>query len=271
MLRLYRYLPFLMAGLCLAQETGHAAPQEGIPQPPAWQETSALPSETFAEQSSAIKRVMLEQMVRAKENNRRVAPEDLIACSELAKKLQAPSCLAQLLQREASDQISPRDRHALRSALTALFQAYRVDETALRYYVEGSHLPPDALRDSFTWLPLTHLFNRLPLEKPPFRQMENDYIELSRIAGERCRILSGIHNTEQADEAARALIPLLARHAATLSTRLMADEADRQRLEARYGLMSKTVMQQLQQQLERVRHENYYDSVRLRTVDYLFD
>ncbi len=272
MLRLHRYLPFLLvpAGLGLAQETGNDA-QQGIPQPPTGQEVSALPPEIFAEHSKAIKLVMLEQMVRAKENNRRVTPDDLLACAELAKKLQAPSCLAQLLQHEASDQLSARDRHTLRVVLTAFLQAYRVDETALRYYVEGSHLPPDALRDSFTWLPLAHLFNRLPLQKPSFQQMENDFIELGRIAGERCQIFSNINSTEQADEAALALAPLLARHAATLATRMLADKEDQKRLQARYGLMTKTILQRLQQQLERVRHENYYDSVRLRTIDYLFD
>lgn len=265
------------ASLCTAQEAqpvaAPAAGKEGeaIPQPPTQEEISRLSPETVAAHSSAIKQVLLAQMLRTKEENRRVTPENMLACARLAQKLQAPASFIQLLQKGADSQLSPRERHDIQSRLTDLYKAYRVDETALLYYVEGSHLPADALTDAFSWLPISHLFNRLPLQKPDFPHMEADYVELNQLAGERARLYSGIQNTEQADAAALELAPLLARHADTLPTRILAEERDQQELKKRYGLITRTITQRMDTQRKRIQQENYYDSVRLRAIDYLFD
>lgn len=280
-------LPCLLAAscLCMAQEGPQAAPaapvpgshtatpQEGngISPLPTAGEIAQLPPATFNAHNRAIKHVLLTQILRAKEENRRITPDNLAACAQLARQLEAPASFSQLLLLEANDQLTARERHDIQSKLTELYKAYRIDETSLRYYVEGSHLPADALKDAFTWLPIESLFNRLPLQKPSFTQMESDYIELGRIAGERSRIYSQIRNTEQADAAAFALVPLLARHEATLATRLMAEETDQKNLKSRYGLITKTIMQQLKPERERLQRENYYDSIRLRAIDYLFD
>jgi len=245
--------------------------QMGLPLPPAPEEIAALPKETFEAHGKAIKQVLLEQMLRAKDEGRRVTAENLAATAALAEKLQAPSPLPLLLRLEAGGQLSPRAAYALREGLSALFQAYRVDETALRYYVEGSRLPAEALRDSFSWLPVEALFNRIPREKPAFSQMEADFVELGRIAAEATRLYAGIHSREDADAAALALAPLIARREATAPTRFLADDAARKELQKRYGIMTKLLQENLNRQRTRVQKEGFYGSLRLRAADYLFD
>ncbi|MBR5894967.1 MAG: hypothetical protein IKZ13_05435 [Akkermansia sp.] len=240
----------------------------GLPLISTTEEVEALPIELREQRATAIKKVLLEQMVRAKEEQHRVTSENYAACAQRAFELKAPAAFALYMQLEAEGQLAPRARYAVREALRCMYEAYRVDSLGLRYFVEGSHLATDELREAADWLPLAGLFNLTKMSELTPQKMEADYAALIQLTSELCDVYTGISNREQAEAAVEKLLPLLVRFEATVGTRKLATPEQLAALEKRFSAPFKWLFPALVGQHNRVREANYYDVLRLRVVDY---
>ena len=98
-----------------------------------------------------------------------------------------------------------------------------------------------------------------------------DYADLTRLTSELSGIYTSIQSGEQAEAAVEALLPLLVRYLATAGTRHFSTPEQQETLLQRFGKQLNLVYSVLLEQRKRVREANYYDSVKLRIVDYLLD
>lgn len=243
----------------------------GLPLLNATEEVEALPAELRAARATAIKRVLLEQMLRARDEQHRISSENYAACARLARELEAPEVFVLYLQLEAEGQLAPRARYAVREAMRRLCEDYRVDSLALRYFVEGSHLAADDLRAAAEWLPLEGLFNHTKTSELTPQKMEADYALVLLLVAEMGDVLAGVQTREQADAAVGKLLPLLAPYVATSATRNLAHSPQLQRVQERYASQLQLVFPPFAAQRRRLREANYLDSIPLRVFDSLLD
>lgn len=235
------------------------------------EEVEALPPELRVAHAVAIKKVLLQQMVRAREERHRITPENLACCAGLARELAAPEVFALYLQLEAAGQLQPRAAYIVREAQNLLFESYRVDALAMRYFVEGSHLSSEELLEAAQWLPLAGLFNLTKKSELTAEKQEADFADFVTLSAEISAVLSSVQSSEQADAAVEKLLPLLVRYAATAGTRHFSEPEQQRRLLQCFGEQLNRVYPVFVSQRKRLREANYYDSVRLRIVDYLLD
>lgn len=235
------------------------------------EEVEALPPALREAHAVAIKKVLLQQMVRAREERHRVTTENLEFCAGLARELEAPEVFALYLQLEAAGQLSPRAGYVVREALNLLYESYRVDALALRYFVEGSHLSAEELLEAAEWLPLAGLFNLTKKSELTAEKQEADFADYVTLSTEISAVLASVQSGEQADAAVEKLLPLLVRYAATAGTRHFSEPEQQRLLLQHFGEQLNRVYPVFVSQRKRLREANFYDSVRLRIVDYLLD
>lgn len=242
-----------------------------LPLIPTQEEINALSQDEFNAGNKAIKLVLLRQLLQARHDGRRVTPENLAACAQMAKKLKAPASFALLLEASARDDLSPRERYALSKGLETLYEHYRVDLLSLRYFIEGSHLPEPVLQEAASWLPMEDLFNLVKLSDLTPLRVEADFAELRDICRSATDLYASIHDREQAEETAPQLLPLLARFARTAGSRHFAPKELQTRLLSLYKEEIQSLSEKWQGERQRLKEANYYDSAKLRIIDYLFD
>ncbi len=233
-------------------------------------EVEALPVELRLSRAAAIKRVLLEQMVRAKAERHRVSPSNYAISAERAVELGAPMVFALFMQLEAQGELSPRARYTVREALRQLYRDYRVHELDLRLFVETSHLAPEDILDAAQWLPMDVLFSPVYVSDFTAEELEQQYKELGGVISELATVYASVQSAEQARSAVDKLLPLLVRYAATQGARKLATAEQLQRLRAHYGLLYHD-LPRWNEQRRRVQQANYFDCVKLRIIDYFLN
>ena len=241
----------------------------GLPLICATEEVEALPAELRQSQATAIKKVLVEQMVRARNERHRVTAENYEACAQMAKEQGTPLVFAIYQHLLAEGELSAREAYTVRSALGRLYEDYRVDALALRYFVEGSHLTADDLRVSLEWLPLEGLFNLIPRSTLTPEKAELDFEKLQTLLPEITALYRGIDSPAAAESALPQLLELLPQLESTAGTRKFLEPELLEPLLQKYGPKISPLFAELLAQRERLREANYYDSVRLRVLDYL--
>ncbi len=244
----------------------------GLPLLNTTEEVEALPAESRETQATAIKRVLLEQMLRARDEHHRISAENLAAGARRARELAAPEVFALYLQLEAAGQLAPRARYTVREATRRVCEDYRVDTLSMRYFVEGSHLAADDVRAALEWLPLAGLFNLTKNSELTPQRLSADYSLAFLLVAEMADVLSAVQNREQADAAVGRLLPLLAPYAGTSPSRhLEHPSPEQQMVQQRHADRLQMVYPAYAAQRRRLREANYYDSVPLRILDLLLD
>ena len=241
----------------------------GLPLICATEEVEALPAELRQSQATAIKKVLVEQMVRARNERHRVTAENYEACAQMAKEQGTPLVFAIYQQLLAEGELSAREAYTVRSALGRLYEDYRVDALALRYFVEGSHLAADDLREALNWLPVEAFFNLIPRSSLTPEKAERDFEKLQTLLPEITALYRSIDSPATAEAALPQLLQLLPQFEATAGSRKFLEPELLEPLLQKYGPKISPLFAELLAQRERLREANYYDSVRLRVLDYL--
>lgn len=233
-------------------------------------EIESLPSELRGKRATGMKRALLEQMVKAREERHRISSENYAATARRAQELGAPTSFALYMKLLAEGQLSSRERYTVREALNSLYRDYRVNVLELRLFVETSNLDAADLLTMGDWLPMEKLFNLVKPGDSTEPELAQQYRDLGVLTLELADIYAGIQNSAQAERAVAQLLPLLQRYVATLPLRELVSPVQLQQFQARYGLLYGAVSQ-LDAQRLRVRQANYYDSVKLRIIDTLLN
>ncbi len=243
----------------------------GLPLISATEEVEALPAELRQSQATAIKKVLMAQMVRARNERHRVTAENYEACAQMAHEQGTPLVFAIYQQLLAEGELSAREAYTVRSALGRLYEDYRVDALALRYFVEGSRLAADDLRDSLDWLPVEDLFNLIPRSALTPENAERDFEKLQTLLPEITAVYRSIDSPAAAESALPQLLQLLPQFESTVGSRKFLEPEHLAPLLQKYGPKISPLFTELNAQRERLKEANYYDSVRLRVLDYLMN
>ena len=243
----------------------------GLPLICATEEVEALPTELRRAQAAAIKKVLMVQMVRARAERHRITSENYEACAQMAHEQGAPLVFAIYQRLLAEGELSARESYIVRSALARLYEDYRVDALALRYFVEGSHLAADDLKASLDWLPVEDLFNLIPRSSLTPQNAERDFEKLQIILPEIVALYRAIDSPAAVETAQPKLLPLLSQLESTAGTRKFMQPADLEPLLQKYGRTISPLFTELNAEKLRLKEVNYYDSVRLRVLDYLMN
>ncbi len=245
----------------------------GFPLPPTRAEVERLPAVRRLQEQSALKAVWLERLIRAREERNRVSRDNLSHCALMAARQGAPAVFVELLRRQAEGALSFRERHLLESAQLSLLSAYAVDARELRFFVEGTSLAPEALREVAAWLPLAGLFN-IPAsaEDMPVssRALGSDYIEVLAVYHDLAAAWKEVVDRETADAAAGALLPALARYGTAMRSLLLASPELRSAATAPYAPYAGPVEAAYTRERSRMLEQNWFGSARLQALDYLF-
>lgn len=243
----------------------------GLPLIRATEEVEALPAELRQSQATAIKKVLMAQMVRARDERHRITAENYEACAQMAHEQGTPLVFAIYQRLLAEGELSAKEAYTVRSALGRLYEDYRVDALALRYFVEGSRLAADDLRDSLDWLPVEALFNLIPRSAITPENAERDFEKLQTLLPEITALYRSIDSPKTAEAALPQLLELLPQFESTAGSRKFLEPEHLTPLLQKYGPKISPLFTELNAQRERLKEANYYDSVRLRVLDYLMN
>ncbi len=271
MKRLFPVWP-LLAALLLATSAFAQGREGGLPRPPTAAEVAGMPAEVRLRQQVALKAVWLERLIRAREERHRVSRENAAASVQQAQRLGAPAGFVSMLRLQAQGNLSPRERYELEAAQQAMLAAYGVDAREMRFYVEGSELTAEQLREVAAWLPLQAFFNQLPTEAeaPADEQaVASCYADFLAAHRELAAALAQVSDRSSADAAAEALLPTLERyHSALRQLQVVppALRAEAQRLHARDA---ESVAAATRKERARLQENAWYGSSRLQSLNEL--
>lgn len=251
------------------REPYHSLVEHGLPLISTSEEVAALPQQLRQSQASAMKRVLLEQMLRARKDGFRISSENFSLSALQAHQLGAPGAFVIYHRLEAEGQLTPRERYAINSALQRLYEDYLVNVQDMRLFIECVQLSSEELLGMLEWLPLDGLFNLVRMSELTSARLEHECRELIDLASEISEIYASIDSPETAAAAVELLLPLLGRYQATAGLRYFASPHQVQLLARHYGLVLRNLGEQLSALRTRVREANYYDNLNLRVVDYL--
>ena len=259
--------------IALLAAVGLSAEQEPRLALPTREDVLALPIEQQLAAREAVKKVMLHRVLRQKDDAARLTTDNAKECLALAGQLPTmPEPLIRMLEREASGQLSGRELHEYRDAFAKLVAAYGVDMMLMRLYSENQAYTTAEMRRVFEWLPLQHVFNLVPTQKPDSAAIQAQFMTLQKIFTRMTEVYAGVNNREQADAAAEALIPLLEDFDATSPVRLMlAKEGQSPRLMRPFEYYVQPVAAAYVAQRRRLIETEYYGSRRLSTLDFLLN
>lgn len=243
----------------------------GLPLLNSTEEVEALPAELRQSRATAIKKVLLEQMVRARGERHRISAENYSACAQMAIEQGAPTVFALYQQLLAEGELSARESYTVRTALSRLYEDYRVDALALRCYVETSHLTSDDLRSSLEWLPVAELFNLVPGKVLTPEKAEQDFAGLQHLVPEITAVYRSVDSPAAAEAALPQLLQLLPQLESTAGSRRLTEPEVLTALLQKYGPTLTPLFRELNAERERLREANYYDSIKLRIIDYLMN
>ena len=255
---------FLLFGVAWAQA-------DTLPQLPTREEVLKLPAEQQLAAREAVKRVVFARLVRQKEDARRLTRENSAACVALARQLNAPQALVELLQMEAEQQLSGRLLYDHRLAFNNLVRAYGVDALQIRLFTEGMHVSDKDLREICDWLPKEHLFNLVPETPVPTEELLVQLSLLGEIYAQIDHLYKGVTDKEQADAAAQSLLDSLQSFDATAPVRKVLIDRKVPRVTAVFQQLLLPIMQQLSEQRTRLQQADFFGSRHLAALDYLLD
>lgn len=255
------------AMLCVLAGSVHAASEASpLPGVDTW---NALSDEAREAQRDAVKRVMLERMIRLKEDRHRLTPDNSAHCARMAQELGAPAAFVHLLEQEAGHPPVGRDYYAHMNEMTRLLEVYGVDELQIRVFAEEMRCGGKEARSIAAWLPLKDVFllvsKEVTLEENEVRsQLETLRDVYARMAD----VYSGIKNRAGAEAAADELLPLLEQIRPTAALRAALSRLEKDSV----PLYVRIVGQARERLIEcrtYLREANYYGSHRLAALDSL--
>lgn len=253
------------------REASLSAVQEepvSVPELPAAEEVAALAPEVRVAQASALKTVLLSQMLRMLRDEHRLTPENLRQSADAARVAGAPLYWQQAMLALAGGVLSPRERRELEKSLETFYGLYGVDVLALRLFVETSRLSADEIAEVLPSLPLEPLFNLPAHEAASARNLAAQAEALKEVFSALQTGLSSAHDKDSAEAAADSLIPFLTLYDRTQKLRLAHPEEQVEAFAA-YRDFFPPAAKAIREQRTRLFNAGYFSSPRLRAVDYL--
>lgn len=250
------------------QEPYASLVEYGLPLLNSSEEVAALPVEQQRSRATAIKRVLLVQMTRARAERHRISSENFLASARMALENGAPHVFAVYQQLEGEGRLRARERYVVREALKRLYEDFRVDALALRYFAELSRLSEEEVQSVIEWLPMEALFNLVPASEMTQERLVADILSLEPLVNELVALYAGINSSEQAAAALEHLLPLVVRY-----VQLTVGQHEWNQVQLPEGCWPRIneALLQLRQQRSRLRELNYYDSRRLYIADFFLD
>lgn len=253
------------------QESPQPAPQEepvSLPVPPTGEQVAALAPELRVAQATALKTVLLGQMLRMLREDHRLTPGNLLQSADAAGVAGAPLFWQQAMQALAGGMLSPRERRELEKSLETFYGLYGVDVLALRLFVETSQLSVDEIAELLPSLPMEPLFNFPVRKASAAADLADQAGALKEVFSALLTALESVHDKDSADAAADALIPFLALYDRTQNLRL-ANPEEQIKAFAPYRDFFPAAVQGINGQRARLFNAGYFSSPRLRALDYL--
>lgn len=257
----------MAAVVCVLAGSVHAASEASpLPDGDAWE---ALSDEVREAQRDAVKRVMLERMIRLKEDRHRLTPDNSAHCARMAHELGAPAAFVHLLEREAGHPPVGRDYYAHMNEMTRLLDIYGVDELQIRIFAEDMKCGGKEARSIAAWLPLKDVFllvsNEVTLRENEVRsQLET----LREVYARMADVYGGIKNRAGADAAAEELLPLLEQIRPTAALRAALSRLDKDSVPL-YVRIVGPARKRLIEYRTYLQESNYFGSHRLAALDSL--
>lgn len=231
---------------------------------------AAVPPLIRQQQQNALKRVLLNREIRARNESRRMSSGNMRTCAQEAQQLGAPKSAVRLFQRLSDESQSRRQHAASLRALESLILLYRIDEPAVHYYVRSSNLTTEELRQITPLLPIEALFNSYT--EPGNDRKAADRREYATAIARMASLCQRIHDTASAEETADQLLSQLISNETTSATRLY------DALQLQHGVLPTgylpppaDVLQQWAVQQQRLKAASYYGSLRLHAFLELLD
>lgn len=263
--------PLPLGAMETRQEAPQPAPQEepvSVPVPPTGDQVAALAPELRTAQASALKTVLLGQMLRLLREEHRLTPENLLQSADAARVAGTPLFWQQAMQALASGMLSPRERRELEKSLEKFYGLYGVDVLALRLFVETSQLSVDEIAEILPFLPMEPLFNLPARKAATAAELADQAGALKEVFSALLSTLESVHDKDSADAAADALVPFLAVYDRTQNLRLAGRAEQIEAFSAYRGFFPPAV-QSINGQRTRLFNAGYFSSPRLQALDYL--
>lgn len=238
------------------------------PDLPAEEEIAALAPEVRVAQASALKAVLLSQMLRLLRDEHRLTPENLRQSADAARVAGAPLYWQRAMLALAGGVLSPRERRELEKSLETFYGLYGVDVLALRLFVETSRLSVNEIAEILPSLPLEPLFNLPAPEAASAQDLAVQAEALKEVFSALQTSLASAHDKDSADAAADALIPFLPLYDRTQKLRLAHPEEQVEAFAA-YRDFFPPAAKTIREQRVRLFNAGYFSSPRLRAIDYL--
>lgn len=225
----------------------------------------------------AMIRVLGELYLLAREDRHRRSSATWRACASLAQQLGCSTEFCRVLADMARDDLSARERADRRTEMGRLIRAQRVDELALRQWVELMPLPPKGIRQAMDTLPLGNLFwadSRGGTRAYPSRTQvpgtSSLLDELLGVMDEQVTVLSRVRDTESANLAAAQLLPVLL-HLQAVRASMRRHGLMMMNLEASAAQQERfaSLRQSLVREWSRLREAGFYDSADLVVMEAL--
>lgn len=243
--------------------------EQGMPLLNTTDEVAALPQDVRVARAVAIKKVLLAQKIRSREERYRITPENYAEGARLAAELGAPKVLRVYYELLAGGELSTRASYAVQEALRQLYRDYLVDVTALHYFVSGSHLAAAELRAAAEWLPMAGLFNAVQGRTLTREKVTADFRSLLDVLPTLTALYAGVQDSATAEAAWPQLLPLLVQFEATTGARYHAEPEQVNQAMLQYGAQIDALYTTFAAERRRLQEANYFDNIPLRVVDYL--
>ena len=247
------------------------ATEYGLPLPLTAEAVNALPAAERERQASAIKRVCLLQQLQCIQDGYSITDGNRMATIAMAIKLDAPAEYIQLLQIEATGNLSAKQYRILRKLYDRLYSLYGVDVLGIRFFAESELAPLEVIADMSAELPLASLFNLVKEEGITTEQASVDLQEVATVFTELISLYESVTNEEQAAAVVPQVRELVTRFGKVYPGLAMAPENVRKQLAPAYTLKIQPLIPYLAEQRKRLREADFYGNAHLKILDYFFD
>lgn len=261
----------LVVGQELLPEEAAAVEEPQLPQLPTEEELKALSVQERETQASAIKRVLLLQLLQFREDAYRMTPGNYMASGYLAIKLKAPLAFAQIQLMLAQETLPARMHRKLVRELDRLYELYRVDPLAIRFFAESELASAEFLSDVAPQLPLESLFYTVDVEKLTHMKLTSDLLAVAEVYAALTAIYAGVTDAESATAAIPQLTELVRRFGKVYPGLILAPQELKNLLSPEYVRRVNPLVPALKAQRERLHEENFYGNAHMKVLDYFFD
>lgn len=245
------------------------AQDEPIPLPelPSAEEVNTLSHQERLARTRAIKMLLLRQTLRLVQEEHRLTPENLQDSALAARNTDAPVFWQQAMLALAGNTLSSRERHELESRLDAFYSLYRVDALGIRLFVETSGLSHREMNELMAWMQPDGIFNLPPARKATAEDLTAQAATLKDVFSAIKAQFESVHNNDDANSAAEALLPFLNAFDSTQPLRLASPQEQATAFSENREFFPPTY-EAIREQRARLHAANYYGSPRLRAINY---